>query len=117
MRFRNVAGNTPPLTNEVLAIDRAGPQMPLQILEKAPQVRVLGRLIDVRARVSKINGFSAHADRKALTRWLDALKRPPRRVFVTHGDGSVVRATAERIRRERGWTVEAPEYLEIWDLD
>jgi len=36
---------------------------------------------------------------------------------VTHGDGSVVRATAERIRRERGWTVEAPEYLEIWDLD
>jgi metallo-beta-lactamase family protein len=88
-----------------------------QILEKAPQVRVLGRLIDVRARVAKINGFSAHADRKALARWLDALKRPPRRVFVTHGDASVIRATAERIRRERGWTVEAPEYLEIWDLD
>jgi metallo-beta-lactamase family protein len=69
------------------------------------------------ARVAKINGFSAHADRKALGRWLDGFKTPPRRLFVTHGDADVARKTAERVRQERGWTVEVPEYLEIWDLD
>ncbi len=88
-----------------------------QILERTPQVRVLGRTFPVRARVAKINGFSAHADRKALARWLDAYRTPPRRLFVTHGDADVARNTAERIRRERGWTVEVPDYLEIWDLD
>ncbi|MCX6571590.1 MAG: MBL fold metallo-hydrolase [Candidatus Aminicenantes bacterium] len=88
-----------------------------QILEKAAQVRLLGQTVPVRARVAKINGFSAHADRKALGRWLDGFKTPPRRLFVTHGDADVARKTAERIRQERGWTVEVPEYLEIWDLD
>ena len=88
-----------------------------QILEKATQVRLLGQPFPVRARVAKINGFSAHADRKALGRWLDGFKTPPRRLFVTHGDADVARETGERIRQERGWTVEVPEYLEIWDLD
>jgi metallo-beta-lactamase family protein len=88
-----------------------------QILEKATQVRLLGQPFPVRARVAKINGFSAHADRKALGRWLDGFKTPPRRLFVTHGDEDVARNTGERIRQERGWTVEVPEYLEIWDLD
>jgi metallo-beta-lactamase family protein len=88
-----------------------------QILEKATQVRLLGQTFPVRARVAKINGFSAHADRKALGRWLDGFKTPPRRLFVTHGDADVARDTAERIRQERGWTVEVPDYLEIWDLD
>ena len=87
------------------------------ILEGAPEVRILGRTVPVRARVAKINGFSAHADRKGLDRWLDGLQSPPRRLFVTHGDSDVSLKTGERIRRERGWTVEVPEYLEVWDLD
>jgi metallo-beta-lactamase family protein len=88
-----------------------------QILEGAPEVRVLGRTLPVKAKVAKINGFSAHADRAGLARWLDGFQGPPRRLFVTHGDEDVAAGFAERVRRERGWTVELPEYLEIWDLD
>ncbi len=88
-----------------------------QILEGRPEVRILGRTLPVRARVAKINGFSAHADRKGLDRWLDGFQGPPRRLFVTHGDADVAAHFAERQRRERGWTVELPEYLELWDLD
>jgi len=87
------------------------------ILEGAKEVRVLGRTLPVKARVAKINGFSAHADRKGLNRWLDGYAEPPRRLFVTHGDADVAARFAESVRRERGWTVEVPEYLEVWDLD
>jgi len=52
-----------------------------------------------------------------LDRWLDGFRTPPRRLFVTHGDADVAAKTAERIRKERSWTVELPEYREIWDLD
>jgi metallo-beta-lactamase family protein len=88
-----------------------------QILEGKAEIRLFGRLLPVRARVTKINGFSAHADRRGLHRWLDGFRTPPRRLFVTHGDADVASKTAEGIRRDRGWTVEVPEYLEIWDLD
>ena len=88
-----------------------------QIIEGASEIRILGRTVPVRARVAKINGFSAHADRKGLDRWLDGFKTPPRRLFVTHGDADVAANMAERVRRERHWTVELPEYRETWDLD
>jgi metallo-beta-lactamase family protein len=87
------------------------------ILEGAKEIRILGQTLPVKARVAKINGFSAHADRKGLDRWLDGYKKSPRRLFVTHGDADVAAKYAERTRQERGWTVEVPEYLEVWDLD
>lgn len=88
-----------------------------KILDGAPEIRILGRTLPVRARVAKINGFSAHADRKGLDRWLDGFKSPPRRLFVTHGDAEVALKTGERLRQERKWTVEVPEFREVWDLD
>jgi len=88
-----------------------------QILEKQPQVRILGQTLPVRARIAKINGFSAHADRKALGRWLDAFRTPPRRLFVNHGDTDVAVGFAEKIGRERGWAAEAPQYGDSRDLD
>ncbi len=88
-----------------------------QILEGAQEIRILGRTLPVKAKVAKINGFSAHADCPGLNRWLDGFKSPPRRLFVTHGDAEVGEKLAERVRRERSWTVERPEYLEVWDLD
>jgi metallo-beta-lactamase family protein len=88
-----------------------------QILEHEPQVRILGQTLPVRARIAKINGFSAHADRRALGHWLDAFRRPPRNLFVTHGDAEVALRFAERVSQERGWTVDAPRYLDSRSLD
>jgi metallo-beta-lactamase family protein len=88
-----------------------------QILEKQTQVRVLGQTLPVRAHVAKINGLSAHADRKALGRWLDAFQTPPRRLFVNHGDAEVALRFGERVRQERGWAVEVPDYLDSRILD
>ncbi len=86
------------------------------ILEGASPVRILGETWPVRARIEKILGFSAHADRKGLFRWLDAFEAPPRRLFLTHGENATPLALAEDLRRDRSWQVSVPEYLEEFDL-
>jgi metallo-beta-lactamase family protein len=57
-----------------------------QILEGSREVRIHGREWAVRAKIEEIHGFSGHADRAALLRWLGGFKSPPRRLFLTHGE-------------------------------
>ncbi|MCL4206858.1 MAG: MBL fold metallo-hydrolase [Pirellulaceae bacterium] len=88
-----------------------------QILEGKREVRILGRMHQVRARIAQIHGFSGHADRRALLRWLGALQQPPRRVFLTHGEEDVSLAFAETIAAQMNWPVHVPEYGESVTLD
>ncbi|MFC1919368.1 MBL fold metallo-hydrolase RNA specificity domain-containing protein [Chloroflexota bacterium] len=81
-----------------------------QIVEGAKKVRILGQKYNVRARITQIQGFSAHADKNELFDWLTVLKRPPRHVFVTHGEPEVIQVFSDYIREKTGWGVSAPEY-------
>jgi metallo-beta-lactamase family protein len=88
-----------------------------QILDGARTVRILGEVLPVRARVERIAGFSAHADRAELLRWAGALKRPPRRTFVIHGEPETAAHFADTLRRERGWTAAVPGPGQSVDLE
>lgn len=88
-----------------------------QIVEGKREVRILGRIHQVRARIEQIHGFSGHADRRALLRWLGALQQPPRQVFLTHGEEDVSLAFAETIAQQMNWPVHVPEYGETVTLD
>jgi metallo-beta-lactamase family protein len=88
-----------------------------EIVGGAQKVRILGRHYPVRARIVQINGFSAHADRDELINWLSSLRKPPRRLFVTHGESSVSQHFAGLVRDKKGWEVAVPEYQEEFILD
>lgn len=87
-----------------------------QILEGAKEVRILGRMHPVEARIGKINGFSAHADRDELLRWLSGLQRPPRHVFVTHGEPAAAHHFANLLV-EKNWKASVPNYNDQAILD
>lgn len=87
-----------------------------RILDGECEVRIMKNWIPVRCRVEKIEGFSAHADWKAVLRWLSGLKVTPKRVFTTHGEPEAAEAMAGHIRDEYGWTVEVPHYGETVEL-
>ncbi|MDH5745005.1 MAG: hypothetical protein OEZ52_15805 [Candidatus Aminicenantes bacterium] len=87
-----------------------------QILDGKPEVRILGQHCSVRARVAQIQGFSAHAGRKDLLRWLDSFRTPPARLFLTHGEVEASRSLSDFIQSKKGWTVTIPDYLEDWEL-
>jgi len=87
------------------------------ILEGAEEVRILGQTYPVRARIDKINGFSAHADRDELQKWLSGFEPAPRKVFVTHGESESADAFAYLLRENTGWDTTVAEYRQAVELD
>jgi metallo-beta-lactamase family protein len=88
-----------------------------QILEGKQSVRIHGRMRNVRAKIRQIHGFSGHADRRALLRWLAALRNPPRRLFLTHGEEEVSLGLVDHIRAEMGWSASVPRYRDSVELE
>ena len=80
-------------------------------------VRIHGEVYPVRAEVRQIQGFSAHAGRQGLLRWIGNFQKPPRRLFLTHGDPDVSEGLGNLIREGRRWPVAVPGYLQDWSLD
>lgn len=78
--------------------------------EGARSLRIFGEEVAVRAKVETVHGLSAHADSDGLMRWLRTASRPPKRVFVVHGDPEPAQALATRVEQELGWAVGAPAY-------
>ena len=88
-----------------------------QIVDGARKVRILGKQYPVKAKVVQLNGFSAHADRDELIKWLVGFKKPPRRLFVTHGESSTSEHFADLVRQRMRWEVVVPEYQDTAFLD
>ncbi|MFW6138453.1 MAG: MBL fold metallo-hydrolase RNA specificity domain-containing protein [Spirochaetota bacterium] len=88
-----------------------------QILEGADSVRIMGHMHPVKARISQISGFSAHADRDELYRWISSLQSPPRKLFVTHGEEEAAGHFADFLSTKTGWDISVPEYGQEVVLD
>jgi len=88
-----------------------------EIVDGARKVRILGKYYRVRARIARLEGLSAHADRNDLLRWLSSLTQPPRRVIIVHGEPESSRNFAELVQQKTGWQVAVPHYGEVMELD
>lgn len=88
-----------------------------EIVDGARKVRILGKYYRVRARIARLEGLSAHADRNDLLRWLSSLTQPPRRVIIVHGEPESSRNFAELVQQKTGWQVVVPHYGEVMELD
>jgi len=81
------------------------------------EVRIHGRWWPVRAEIDRIDGFSAHADRAGLLGWLDHFERPPKHLFLTHGEEEAALALADEIEAGMNWRVHVPAYRDSVTLD
>ena len=88
-----------------------------RIVDGEKDVRILGQNRPVKARIAKINGFSAHADKEELYKWLSELKTPPKKLFVVHGEAESAKHFADYIVQKTGWQVIVPAYQDEVILD
>ena len=84
--------------------------------EGARLIRIHGREIPVRARIETLDGLSAHADREELLEWVQSAKRPPKRIYLVHGEPEATEALAVLLREKTGIKVHVPEYKDRVDL-
>ena len=87
------------------------------IVDGIKEVRILGEKRSVKAKIVRIHGFSAHADRNELLDWLRELEAPPRGVFVVHGETESARSFGNFVRKQTGWNVTVPQYQHEIVLD
>jgi metallo-beta-lactamase family protein len=88
-----------------------------QIVEGAGEVRILGEMREVKARIVQALGFSAHADKNELMEWLSNLKKPPRHVFVVHGETNAAHHFSKFLTEKTGWPSSVPTYGSSVTLD
>ncbi|MBR0457857.1 MAG: MBL fold metallo-hydrolase [Victivallales bacterium] len=103
--------NLPRRQNTILFVGyQASGTLGRLILEGEKKVRILGEEVQVQANIERISGFSAHADKQELVSWLKTVSRPPRHLFITHGEPEAANAFSEYVTETLGWQNSVPKY-------
>jgi metallo-beta-lactamase family protein len=86
------------------------------LTDGAKEIRLLGRVYPVAARVERIDSMSAHADAAEIMQWLSGFSGPPGMTYLVHGDPVALTALAAKIGAERQWPVHVAAHLERVEL-
>jgi len=87
------------------------------MLDGAESIKIHGEYIPVRARVEFISNLSAHADFSEILDWLGGFEKPPKNIFITHGEPVAADAMRLHIEEKLHWQVVVPDYLESVSLN
>lgn len=74
----------------------------------APELRIHGEWVPIRAQVAGLQMLSAHADADELVRWASGFTAPPRMTFVVHGEPQPADTLRTRLGRTFGWAATVP---------
>jgi metallo-beta-lactamase family protein len=79
-------------------------------------VEVLGERIEVKARVTGIGAYSAHADQNMLMHWVESAAKRPSRIYCVHGDEGASAALATRLTKELNIPSTLPRFADTVEL-
>lgn len=86
------------------------------LVDGVKKVKLFGEQIIVNANIVKIEGFSGHAGKDELLRWVQEISQKPGRIFLVHGEKNVIGIFAAALRSLGYPDVEVPETFEEFDL-
>jgi metallo-beta-lactamase family protein len=82
------------------------------LVDGAPDVKIHGHVIPVRAHVTRLDSMSAHADRGEILRWLQTFPSPPKQLCLVHGEPGPMDSLKARIAQHLSWNVHTPNHRE-----
>jgi metallo-beta-lactamase family protein len=95
---------------------QAGGTRGARLLAGTDEIKVYGDYVPVRAEIGVVDNLSSHADYQETLDWLQGFERPPKEVFITHGEPEAADALRLRVEERFGWRVRVPEYRDVVEL-
>jgi metallo-beta-lactamase family protein len=109
--------NLPVKGTEVLMVGyQSARSLGRQLVDGEPEVRIFGERIPVRATVSTMGGFSAHADQKGLLDWVGAVAPSRPRLIVTHGEDRARGVFSELTASKFGLKPDCPNLGDVIEI-
>jgi metallo-beta-lactamase family protein len=88
-----------------------------RLVEGDDKVRIFGKEVKVKAQVHTVGGLSAHADQRDLKYWLRGFGNTPEKVFIVHGDESVMYEFEDVLNEDLGLETHIPKRREVVELE
>jgi len=79
---------------------------------RAPEVKIFGEFVPIRAQVAALEQFSDHADPPELLEWLRTFKGTPGVTYLVHGEPAASSQLRDLMKKELSWNVQVAEYME-----
>lgn len=87
-----------------------------RISEGSKKIRIFNEEVPVRAKIALIEGYSSHADQKALYDWLANFSKPIKHVFVVHGEEEASKSLVQLVKDHLGLEASVPKKGEVVEL-
>ncbi len=87
-----------------------------KIIDGEESIKIFGSQIPIKARIEQFHGFSAHADRDELIKWLASSGTTPGQLKVVHAEGSIADDFCEHVKKELGWKVSVAQLDEEMEI-
>jgi metallo-beta-lactamase family protein len=78
----------------------------------APEVKIFGEMVPIRAQVAALEQFSDHADTPELLEWLHTFPTKPAITYLVHGETSASSQLRETMQKDLGWSVQVAQWME-----
>ncbi len=78
----------------------------------APEVKIFGQIVPIRAQVAAFEQFSDHADPPELLQWLGTFPRKPAVTYLVHGEPAASTQLRDTMKKELGWDVEVVQWMQ-----
>ena len=78
----------------------------------APEVKIFGDIVPIRAQITALEQFSDHADPPELLEWLRTFKNKPAVTYLVHGEPSASSQLRDLMTKELGWNVQVAQWLQ-----
>jgi metallo-beta-lactamase family protein len=82
------------------------------IKNKAPEVKIFGQMIPIRAQVAALEQFSDHADTPELLQWLHTFKNQPKATYLVHGEPAAATQLRDAMVKDLHWNVQIAQWMQ-----
>lgn len=78
----------------------------------APEVKIFGQMVPIRAQVAALEQFSDHADTPELLEWLHTFQSKPKTTYLVHGEPEAASLLCDAMTKDLGWNVQIAQWME-----